>query len=251
MNNFVNEALLALHHKRSLALCLPSDPQHPWERYYESAGVPICRKCSDDSGAAQRTMFEVVALLNSGQLSRASLLEVKLPAYERLFRPNAALLSAIAAAEQSLGLQTGKYIGVHVRRGDKASEAAPVSSMGYVWKLRELLQGSPNLDTVFVASDDDRSLVRLKGKLGKLGDLGRAIKFVEQPRLPDYAYKARGAHYNSKSSRFLLVDLELLVRAHTFVGTASSNLGRFVFFRRNGRTCHSLDDHGDFLARPG
>jgi len=48
----------------------------------------------------------------------------------------------------------------------------------------------------------------------------------------------------------LLADIEAMRRATVFVGTASSNIGRLVYYLRpRGSATISVDDEGDWLRR--
>merc|ERR1719197_2433296 len=102
--------------------------------------------------------------------------------------------------------------------------------------------------TVFLASDDEAA----KGQLQDA--LGSDYTVVEQARLPAEAYKLRGDAARSMSppygeedeERSLLIDVSALVNSAGFVGTASSNVGRLVFFQRpQGAPAVSLDEGGN------
>jgi len=75
-----------------------------------------------------------------------------------------------------------------------------------------------------------------------------------QPRLDDAAYHFTAIYdaSNTRAMLVLLTDLEGLRRSSVFIGTASSNMGRLVYFLRGPHLpTISLDDDGDFLKRGG
>lgn len=100
--------------------------------------------------------------------------------------------------------------------------------------------------TVFVAGDDKESLMKLRTVLND------STKVVEQIRMSAKSYKTRGHGYNTKTTRNLLTDMRLLIQANVFIGTATSNLGRFIFYcREESQISLSLDrKYKDFKQFP-
>lgn len=146
------------------------------------------------------------------------------------------------------------YIGVHIRHGDKWKETAPIATEKYgneiidhsdlfksldtiissgIQNLRKTLLDH-NIWTIYVASDDPTAHVTLKHKLGS------NYTFI-------HTQKA-GRNYGDDADMIsLLTDIEALRRANFFIGTASSNMGRLIYYLR-GRAEHSVSlDGGGFL----
>jgi len=245
MNNFVNEFLIALHNGESYALCQPVGHQIFWDELFETIPLPRCRDCKLDDDL--NVYEEIVEDMNRSRQGwrRADVEQRKRFLCRRLYRPGPELRNATTRLQDELGLRGQRYIGVHIRRSDKYGEAKPMNTSVYAQEVRKLSK-AVDAKLVFVASDD-------KTEHGKLqGILGSSFHVVQQPRLEDYFYQFRTYHHNTKANFNLLVDLELLVKSDAFVGTASSNLGRFVYFLRGSRDpSTSVDDSGDFLFRPG
>lgn len=79
------------------------------------------------------------------------------------------------------------------------------------------------------------------------------MQIVQQDRLSDDVYAVRNncdtaADMVDQSENSFVMDLLMLVHSSSFIGTASSNVGRFVFFMRAGdKPSVSLDE--DFTER--
>merc|ERR1712217_353191 len=105
---------------------------------------------------------------------------------------------------------------------------------------------------VFVASDEARGISAM------MAALGPGFNVLAQSRGAEHAYAIRNRGNGGRaplsdvraSEVTFLVDVGILVRSTAFVGTASSNVGRFIFFMRDAAAISiSLDDGGNFLRR--
>lgn len=125
-----------------------------------------------------------------------------------------------------------RFVGVHLRRGDKRSEVRAVEIVKY---MRAIDSVSPPGTAVFVSSDDGRALEKMRKVLEEAGrpvlSLGTAVH--------------RTGHHQAASNRFpvkknrprveaLLAEIHALAHADWFVGTFSSNMGRLVHALRDG-----------------
>jgi hypothetical protein len=152
----------------------------------------------------------------------------------------------LAWASQQIAMQEpwDKYVGVHIRHGDKYLEAAPASTPEYVAMIREDLQLN-NLSLVYVASDDGQAAGVLREQLDRSEGLARV---AEQERLAEGSYDWSEVYKDEAALQALLVDIEGLRRAKVFLGTASSNIGRLVYsLRGESSLSSSLDYDNDFL----
>lgn len=157
----------------------------------------------------------------------------------RIWTLNGQTRSEVSKIHAHVPVLRGRYIGAHVRRGDKIREVRPVSLKRYAHAIRCIHPTLP----VFVASDEGTSIIRLRAMLA--------------PR-PVFALpraEGRRGHYQREANRRylkrnrgvvseLLAEIEALRGATWFVGTFSSNLGRLVHVLRNAppNTSVSLDD---------
>merc|ERR1719329_270159 len=117
------------------------------------------------------------------------------------------------------------FVGVHIRHGDKVLEAKPQPVQLYGMKVKEFDGASPR--PVFLATDDLEAKSTLQAELGS----GYAA-ISQQPLLPDEAYTTRD--YSDEAPAFaVMADIETLRRADLFIGTASSNMDRLIWFIRD------------------
>merc|ERR1711920_485069 len=76
---------------------------------------------------------------------------------------------------------------------------------------------------------------------------------VSQDRLSPELYTVRNEEWEDESAKDMaeasfVLDLSMLVHASVFIGTSTSNVGRFVYFMRPGNVPSiSLDCGGSFL----
>lgn len=135
----------------------------------------------------------------------------------------------------------GKYIGVHVRRGDKRKEVPLIPLRRYAEAVRKLVKDAKV--PVFIAGDDGTSVRALRELLSGWKIL--AVRGAEGRTGHDQARMNRGyMKRNYERVVELLAEIEALAGSSVFVGTFSSNLGRFVHVLREGEgnSSVSLDD---------
>jgi hypothetical protein len=172
-----------------------------------------------------------------------ALIAVKRFIFKQLFKLRRETDSAVTALQQKLGILYEPYVGVHIRRGDKLSEAGffrkPEAFAQYAIQLCDAMGARK----VFVASDDPPSVDEFRRHMRN------DIQVVAQPPQSPEEYAERG-NLDQHTEQVLINDVILLKRANAFVGTASSSLGRWVWFQRDPTTQSiSLDDGGSFLFR--
>jgi hypothetical protein len=129
-----------------------------------------------------------------------------------------------------------KYISLHIRANDKASEVSPVmfqymtNMTNYVEAIKDYFNGSYD---VFVASDNCKLVHDLKTKIpSSVKLLGRCISGhdvidrIEDPRVTNVNFSSRESTYNK--TILLLADIICLSDGFDFFGFSSSNVARFV-----------------------
>lgn len=258
VNNFANEMLVAMLSGEPVALCSPEGVRDVWASYFRDPGFPRCHTCDFRAGHHPEDAwikgFEVGrSVLRNGRDDRASLEETKRFLYRHLFRLTDSAQATVDSRAQALGLEGRRFVGVHIRRGDryKAETAIPINEFADAVRQR---CATANTTTVFLATDDSRERSALQKALGP------GFHVLEQTRLSADHYAVRGNSSRAlppspevlDAEMAIITDVSLLVRADAFVGTASSNIGRLVFFLRNQTLpAESLDDGGDFLHEPG
>lgn len=239
INKFVNEAMLSMYASQSLALCSPGGVRDAWGVYFEDPGFSRCPDCDWQQGPRQYPQdgWDITTGLSQDQA-----IKLKRYLYGRLLALKPEAQNAVDSALSSLSLSPGSYVGVHIRRGDKVQEN-PLTAIEKYAEAAKKMCGQIGASKIFLASDDAQSLQMLQQALGEGGP-----EIVEQQRLDGSSYQLRGDVARTAmgvdfQEQNLLADVYGLARAGGFVGTASSNIGRLVYFLRSPETpAVSLDD---------
>lgn len=129
------------------------------------------------------------------------------------------------------------YAAIHVRRGDKLiSEAKPVELDDYIKTLQAV---APDIKHVFLATDDYAVVSEFKERFPDY-----TVTTHCQPARQGY----RQAQFNQgapeqkrRETLDLMADIQCIAAARHFVGTFSSNIGRFVALMIGLDRCTSLD----------
>jgi hypothetical protein len=245
MNNFANEAFVGMYSGEPVAICRPPGVRDIWAENYVDPGLPVCDSCT----ASELSEPAVWCSGAKASMQMASSLPVILEGvkrfmYWKLFNLNPAISEAASKMQGKLGILHEPYVGVHIRRGDKLRESGFFRQTKDFAAIAEQLCDAMGARKIFVASDDPKALTEMR-------TLVRSDLFVQgQPPLTELEYAQRGENLEKHTETVLLFDVVLLIRANAYVGTASSNVDRFVYFQRDPRTQSvSLDDGGDYLYR--
>lgn len=157
-----------------------------------------------------------------------------------LWKLNPHTSKAVSKVFSAARLRPGRYIAIHIRRGDKRREVKLPRIKKYAKSVRILARKD---EPIFIATDDGAVLYEMRKRLPdrKIVSLPSAIK--------------RTGHLQAEQNRIwmkrryddvvdLLTEIELMRRGRIFIGTFSSNLGRLVYLLRNSdnRDSVSLDD---------
>jgi hypothetical protein len=242
LNQFANEVELAMYSGKPIALCAPPEVRDTWAKYFQDPGFSKCGSCDWGSGPRQ---YREMGWDVSDSPDHKQMADVKRFIYNKIFALSYETKTVVDAGLDALGLH-GNYVGVHVRRGDKSQEVPLVPIGRFTSAIRDMCS-SLGTNTIFLASDDASTHQELQQQLGS------SFQIVEQKRLPAEAYKLRGDAARSMSPPFgeedeersVLIDVAALVRAAGFIGTASSNIDRLVYFQRDASSPSvSLDEGG-------
>lgn len=140
--------------------------------------------------------------------------------------------------QESLSLNC-KYLALHIRRGDKLiseSEEMPISS--YFEKVNLELY-----DKIFVATDDFSVISEIRSYL---------LSVSHDMEIVTNTLESKAGHLQSDFNNIenkllkneiidLLAETELLRLSDVFVGSFSSNIGRYVHLLRFGKNSYSVD----------
>lgn len=243
LNQFANEVELAMYSGQPLALCAPANVRDAWEKYFNDPGFSKCGECDWGSGPRQ---YREMGWDVSDSSDHTHMVDVKRYVYGKLFGLKYDVQETVNTGLSALGLPSS-YVGVHVRRGDKSQEVPLVPIERFASAIQEM-SSSLGTTTIFLASDDAATHSSLQQLLGS------SYKIIEQARLPAEAYKLRGDAARSMEPTYgvedeeksVLTDVSALVNAAGFIGTASSNIDRLVYFQRDAsKPTLSLDEGGN------
>lgn len=243
LNQFANEVVLAMYSGKPIALCAPANVRDTWEKYFNDPGFSKCGECDFGVGPRQ---YREMGWDVSDSPDHAKMADVKHYLYGKLFSMKYETETEVSSGLTNLGLPSS-YIGVHVRRGDKSQEVPLVPIERFTSAIQEM-SSTVGSNTVFLATDDASVHSALQTQLGS------SFKIIEQPRLAAEAYQLRGDAARSMEPPFgeaeeeksVLIDVAGLVRSAGFIGTASSNIDRLVYFQRDtSKPTVSLDEGGN------
>ncbi len=127
------------------------------------------------------------------------------------------------------------YIGVHLRSGDKVSEAKISSANTYINYIKNVTE----LKELFVLTDDYKNIKDIKQSSPEYN----TYTFCEENEqgFSEGAYNKLNKEDKKKITLKLLIDTEVLYKSTIFVGTFSSNVGLFIGMRRNANLWYGID----------
>ena len=134
-----------------------------------------------------------------------------------------------------------KYIGIHIRRGDKIT-SQEMDDLHLDDYITTLLQHINICNNIYIATDDANCIQYIKQKLGN-----QNINIYYNNRNQCHGFNESEFNHASKSSKYqetinVLFDMEILIHAAFFIGTYTSNLSRVVPFFLGLNNCVSLDN---------
>ena len=128
-----------------------------------------------------------------------------------------------------------EYIGVHIRQGDKETEANIFEVSDYLNKLKELSK----CKNLFVLTDDYRAILELN-KLEPSYTIYSFCQSHEQGYVHSDFVNMKNSNKRAAMLR-LFASMEILKRGECFVGTYSSNPGMFLGALMDENKVHCLD----------
>ncbi|MBO5404422.1 MAG: hypothetical protein J6A13_00275 [Paludibacteraceae bacterium] len=152
----------------------------------------------------------------------------------RIWQYNKQTQDAIKQRIRTLSLPD-TYVSVHIRRGDKAREAAHTDIAKYI----SLLETNTSCRDVFVATDDYSVYEELCAKYPdwQFYTLTPAVNRGYDQR----KFEAFSAGHRRDEMLTLFSDIELLAASSLFVGTLSSNIGMYLYWRMPQGRCLGVD----------
>lgn len=153
---------------------------------------------------------------------------------QQIYRYNNTTLVAIQNKINQLALPA-QYVGIHVRRGDKALEAAHTEIEKYI----ELIEANTDCRNVYIATDDYSVYEELCSRYTEW-------KFFTLTPSNNRGYDQRIFETFSSERRrndmlSLFADIEILSASSLFIGTLSSNVGMYMYWRMPQGRCLGVD----------
>jgi len=138
------------------------------------------------------------------------------------------------------------FVGVHIRGTDKFQEAVNTPIEAYANATLHFMD-TWNIHSVYLATDDWLRGIEFKTLIMEAKP--HCAFFMKSWEMIDGRH---GGHVLFGQERdIFLAEVDILTDATTFVGTASSNVGRLVYFLRkpDEEAVFSVDEGNDFLSR--
>jgi len=269
VNNFMNQLTVAAYGNFSVSVAAFGELRdflQTWNSFFENP-LPFCeskKTVSDEQkfiSRAERVFFHELAKTDAQYVENA-----KRAIYQAHYQYKAGTITHIQDTLKHYGLPE-HYIGVEIRHGDKSLEAKPIETEEYAHVIQEgkvmqnvsvavamaksaaehiIAMKSTNIRTVWLATIDPDAETALRDALGAEYVIKSLVHYGHGK---DWNGNADILYYPGSQHVYdLLTDVEALRRSHTFIATASSNIGRWVYFLREpGSKAISLDEH--FLER--
>lgn len=154
---------------------------------------------------------------------------------KQIYRLNTRTRDAVESACVSIH---PPYTALHIRRGDKLiSEASQFDIHLYIEAIKK---NAPDCQRIFIASDDYACVQECKSLYPEY-----EILSLTQPAMCGYQqnqHNIASADVKKQHTLSMLADLHCMAQAEHFVGTFSSNVGRFIALMIGIEKCTSLDD---------
>jgi len=240
----VDELQVAAHLNQTVAICDGNSRRQGinWSNFFANSGFGVCGdpdRCLVKSNSAGWLGSKMSKAFRKESHNNAKMLtHIKHLLYRQLFTFNDETNRIVADTLQNAGLVNGsRYIGVHIRRGDKIASRNFATAV-YAKAVSEELE-TRNLNTVFVASDDEHAGHKLELELRLSRPSAAVIQIFSES-------SSSRTYDDSNAMLALLTDVAALRDAEVFIGTHLSYIGRFVYFLRDPRA-ESKSVSGDWL----
>jgi len=233
---FLNEVALALYFRKSLAVCNSTFANNVYIKFYE-ARVPIFNdptrppadrwgndvtyRCDVKKGKVGSNVFSPALMATDFNY----IADVKRTIYKSLMNLKPWVNMNITNRLDAMGIHNHtRYIGVHIRHGDKAVEMSSglIATEDYARTIQRELNAT-GITMIYIASDDPHAAALLTGMLDS------NVKILQQ-----FTNSSKVRSYGDEVAVLdFLTDVEALRRASVFIGTQSSNTGRMIYYGRS------------------
>jgi len=268
LNSLAEELVVALYGNYTFAVCekvnnmafVRDSYLQFFEPSYGGVTLPVCtdpEPCKPLGGEESMLAVSQAGRQLSASLREAKhdyLLEMKQLLYPHIYHYKKNTSKAISRVFREMGITNEtRYIGVHIRRGDKVREAIPVATEVYAAAAVAAAKGlaitideakaskTQAITKIFLATDEPSEIGKFKNAIRD------DMEVIVQPSRTTVNLQSRD-YTDAETMYSLLSDIEALRRSEVFIGTASSNIGTLVSMMRGNRPSISLDMGGDWLG---
>jgi len=245
-----DELELAVYFNKSVAICDGSleDPGIGLSRFFlNPAGLVMCTDPAICSARRTDSTIYTASMLIMDLKNRYRNFQrdVKRQFYKGLFTYNPETINHVDASLVSSGLKLGmRYVGVHMRTGDK-DLLKKIGIDEFAALVTHALR-SHSLNTVYVASDDPAAANDLRPFLeSEFPGLQIIQAYSPSSDVRDY-----GNTGDDKALLALLADLTALQRSEVFIGSHKSCFARTAYLMRTKKQ-PSICIDGDFMREEG
>jgi hypothetical protein len=259
LNNYFNALAVASYADLSVALIDNTSLSRILQPNFEHE-LPVCVNVAKKNRGVVNLMHRAGAFITAlTNKDHQFVRDLKLSLYKQYYQLNEETQADVTDNLKKMGVPLGsKYVGIHIRRGDKPMELGRVgpgndeyakkiqdavmddSDASKLSALKQRIEEQTQSGSVYVASDDSHAQGWMTKKLGD--------KYLVKGQQAEGAKEHDYDHGDTMLS--VLTDIEALRNAEVFIGTASSNFGRLVYFLRSPeKKSISLDE--DWLRSNG
>lgn len=130
-----------------------------------------------------------------------------------------------------------KYVGIHIRRGDKVYGDTKEADKAELKKYLSLIPDKYSKLPLFVVTDDETVLKELKNMHRQFFTYFDPIDI----RINEREFRKADKTYVKQHTIHFLRDVDLLINGECFIGSYSSNVGRFIALKRDFKESYSVD----------
>jgi len=247
----MNEVFLAAVFGLSITVCGGEFVTETWSNHFKNlADITICaaEMCSrDEKYISDAAILGMRLSKDLSLVDRDSLINMKHIIFRLMYTYNDETMAAVNTILEAVPVDVQKpYVGVHIRRGDKETEAEPTPMSNYTTAAIEQMNIF-GTRTVFVASDDPSAGSLLADEFAAAGHPDVQVLQQRHDDTPPEDHAMR--HYSDNDSTMeMLADIEGLRLATVFIGTQSSSFGRMMLYLRGGELSSSISLDGGWFA---
>lgn len=128
------------------------------------------------------------------------------------------------------------YISLHIRRGDKFGEISPVDLNKYIETAKSIYSTCKDF---YVSTDDYSVFEELKKTYTQFNFY--SLTKSEQRGYFQHEYESKSAEWRKNELLDFFASIEIMAKSDLYVGTLSSNVGMYMYWRMPEGRCIGVD----------